>query len=255
MENKNPVQGVLSVFLLVTTVLLVYSVFWGPLSDLGNQYPTRTVNVSASGKATVRPDVALVSFSVVNEGTSTQAITDENNQRVNRVISYLKEQGIAEEDIKTTGYSLQPVYTQPTMYSSGFAPSIARYSLTQTVQAKVRDFSKVSAIMGEVVSMGVNRLNNISFIVDDQEKYLAEARAEAFKKAAEKAEIMAEQSGIKLGKVVSVNEYGGPQPYPYYDKVSAVAGMGGAEQRIAAPDIQPGTSELEVQVNIVYEIK
>ncbi len=255
----------LSLFLLVVTVLLIYSVFWGPLADLGEQYPSRTVMVSASGSAIAKPDVALVSFSVVSEGVNTQVVTDDNNRKANTVISYLKEQGIEKKDIKTTEYNLQPVYTQPaspglqrgesTVYSQSFVPSIARYALTQTVQVKVRDFSKISSIMGQVVTLGVNRLQNVSFTIDDPEQFLAEARAEAFQKAAQKAKVIANDAGIKLGKIVSVNEYGDTPYGGMYDKVSSVAGRGGAEMVSAPPSIEPGSSELEVTVNIVYEIR
>ncbi len=253
--EKNQTQGVLSLFLVVLTVLLVYSVFWGPLSDLGPSYPSRTVAVSASGKAIAKPDVALISFSVVTEGANTQTVTDENNTKVNKVIAYLKEQGIKDEDIKTTEYNLSPVYTQQSYpYSGTYVPTIAKYSLTQSVQAKVRDFSKVSPLMGGIVSMGVNRLNNVSFTIDDPDKYLAEARTQAFQKAKEKADAMAKEVGFTLKKIVSVNEYGNT-PSPMYEKSMMVDGRGGAASSITPPSVEPGSSEIGANVTIVYEIR
>lgn len=256
MEQKNSLQGVLSLFLLVVAVLLVYSVFWGPLSDLGG-YPSRTVSVTSSGKAVAKPDVALVSFSIVTEGQDSKAVIDNGNKKMNPVVSYLKEQGIDAKDIQTTEYNLQPVYTQPSRYDVSFVPSIAKYTLTQTVRVKIRDFSKISEIMGNLAPLGVNKFNNISFSVDDDEQFLSEARAEAFAKAREKAETMARQGGFRIGRVVSVNEYGTtPSVYNEYRKISSsVVGMGGDMQAPMPAAIEPGSSDLTVQVTIVYEIR
>src|SRR3989344_577148 len=254
MENKNPVQGVLSLFLLVVTVLLIYSVFWGPLKQIGPDYPARTVVVAASGSTVTKPDVAAISFAVVTEGTNTQQVVDDNNQKMNGIISYLKEQNVDEADIKTTGYNLSPVYTQrSSLTGAPFTPTISRYSLHQSVQVKIRDFSKISPILSQLVTLGANQMSNVSFTIDDPEQFMEEARAEALAKAREKAERMARDGGFTLGKVVSVSEYGG-SPYPMYDKVSAV-GMGGAEMSVTPPTIEPGSSEVEGTVNMVFEIR
>jgi len=257
MNEKNQLHGVLSLFLLVVTVLLIYSVFWGSLSNIGDTFPSKTLVVNASGKAIAKPDVAVVSFSLVSEGVNTQVIADENNTRAERIISFLKEQGIDQKDIQTTEYNLQPIYTQrgvdfPVQMGGTFVPTIAKYSLTQTTRVKIRDFSKISSVLGKIVSLGANRLNDISFAVDDSEPFLAQARLDAFQKADQKAKRMAQDSGISLGDIVSVSEYGQPT-YPMYDKMSASMGLGG-DGVMSAPIIEPGSNELVVTVNVVYEI-
>lgn len=258
MENqKNNMYGVLSLFLLVTTVLLVYSVFWGPFSEIGNSFPSRTLSVSASGKVVAKPNVAFLSFSVVSEGVRTQVVSDENNKRMQQVSSFLKEQDIDEKDIETTEYNLQPVYTQrgEGFMSTSFVPTIAKYTLTQTTRVKVRDFSKISSVMDGVLSRGANRFHTITFAVDDPEQFLAQARSEAFEQARAKAVRMAQDAGVLLGRAVSVNEYG-DAPYPMYDSMSANMDKGGAGTMLmSAPVIDPGSDELRVNVNVVYEIR
>lgn len=251
-EKKN-LYSALSLFLLVVIVLGVYSVFWGALS--GDNSPAyRTISVSAREKAVVRPDVARTSFSVVTEGKDTEDITTENNEKVTEAIEFLKQLGVEDKDIRTSEYNLRPVYTQSTYNSYGqFVPQIAQYSLTQTVQVTVRDFSIISDIFDGLIDVGVNKVQNISFEVEDPEVYAEEVRAEAFKKAREKAEAMAEASGFSLGDVTNVYEYIENQsPAQYRDAM----GYGGAESSyMAAPTIEPGSNEVWVNVGMSFEIR
>jgi len=239
----------------VATLVLVYLVFSGALMGQ-DQYPTRTLSVSAEGKVVAKPDVAFVSFSVISEGKDTKVISDENNTRMTKVTTFLKEQGIDEKDIKTTEYILSPVYSQRAMLSSvSFTPTIASYSLTQTVQVKIRDFSKVSGVVGQLVPMGVNRVQSVSFGIDDPEMYRAQARIEAIAKAKEKAEAMAEAADISLGDVVNVSEYAqGGSDYRVMSEKAMSSGYGVAVPAIA-PSFEVGSQDVVIQAQVTYELK
>jgi len=239
----------------VATLVLIYLVFSGAL--LGqDQYPTRTLSVSAEGKVVAKPDVALVSFSVVSEGKDTKVVSDENNTRMTKVTTFLKEQGIDEKDIKTTQYSLSPVYSQRALLSSAsFVPTIASYSLTQTVQVKIRDFSKVSTITAQLVPMGVNQVQNVSFSIDDPETYRAQARVEALAKARAKAQVIADAADISLGDVVNVSETAqGYSDYRVMSEKAMSSGYGIAVPAVA-PSLEAGSQDIVVQAQVTYEIK
>lgn len=238
----------------VATLVLVYMVLWGALLPK-EQYPARTISVSASGKTIVKPDVAIVSLSVVSEGKDTQAISDYNNNKIKKVIDFLKEQGVDEKDIKTTEYNLYPVYSQQARLSdSTFVPIIMSYSLTQTIQVKIRDFSKISDIIGELAPLGINRISNIVLSVDDPEVYQATARAEAINKAKEKAKAMADELGVSLGKVVSISEYA-QDSGPVYPVMAKTVNMGRMESASVPAPIEAGSQEIVVNANISFEIK
>lgn len=227
----------------------------GPLYRFGASLaPARTLSVSAWGKASIVPDIATFSFSVITEGKDIGTITDNNNTKVHSAIDAIKAQGVDQKDISTTDYSLQPVYTQPQPGLNGgsFVPSIGSYSLTQTVTVKIRDFSKISPIMGALPGIGINRIGSLTFAVDDPDASMAGARAEAYAKALAKAQSIARENGFSLGGVVNISEYQN-QPSPLY---AMSAGMGGAADRgAAAPTIEPGSKEVTVTVSVVYEIK
>jgi len=252
--SKNILFKTISVFIVVVSIVLVYLTFLGPLERYVNSLVvSRTISVSASDKVTAVPDVANLTFSVITEGIDISQITNENNSKINQAIEMLKSNGVDSKDIETTAYSLLPVYTQPQKEGgSSFVPQIAKYSLTQSVLVKIRDFSKISSIMSALPRLGINKIGNISFDIDDREIYLSQAREKAFYKAYQKALAMAKQNGVKIGKVISISEY--PQyNYPVYKEIMS-SSVGGVGEEVA-PNIQPGSQDVSVNVTVVYEIK
>jgi hypothetical protein len=256
LKEKQTLFRALTGLVAIATVALIYMVLWGALLPQ-EQYPARNISVSATGEVIAKPDIALVSFSIISEGKDTKVISDENNTQMQKAIDFLKEQGIDEKDIKTTEYNLSPVYSQPSpMSSMAFRPTIVSYSLTQTAQVKIRDFSKISDLIAQLAPLGVNRVSTVTFGIDDPEVYRATARAEAIEKAKEKAKIMAKDLGVSLGKVVSVSEYAQDSDIAYR-AVKSVSGYGGMEiapQAVPA-SIEAGSQEVIVNANITFEIK
>lgn len=207
--------------------------------------PSRAIAVNAEGKVVVIPDIARVSFSAVSEGKDPAAIQTDNNKKINSAIEFVKTEGVDPKDIKTAGYDLSPRYEYDEKRRTSF---ISGYTLTQTVSLKIRDFSKIGKIIGALPGLGINQIGSLSFDVDDPDKFLNEARKEAFEKARAKADAMASYSGVKIRRVVNFSEYGGGYPVPLFAKAEV---FGGA---VSAPTIEPGSQEVTVQVNVTYEI-
>jgi len=251
MENdisKSKNQAII-IFLGFLMLVIIYSLFFGPAKKYGDSLmPAKTINVSAEGKVTVSPDIAKLSFSVVSEGANSKLLAENNNKKMNAAIDFAKSQGIEEKDIKTTEYNLSPRYEYDEKTKKTF---ISGYTLTQTVLVKVRDLNKVAEVLGGLPALGINQISSISFDIDEPEKYLSEARNQAFDKAKEKAKAIAEKNGVKLGQVINFYEY---QSTPYYQNVRAL-GMGGAEAVQPLPQIQPSSQEVTIQVSVTYEIK
>ncbi len=211
--------------------------------------PARTITISAEGKATIAPDLATFSFSVVSQGADPVKLQNDNNAKVNTAIDFVKSQGVEAKDIKTSNYNLSPNYRWDPKTGRN---SIDGYTLDQTVTVKVRDLSKVGIILGALPSKGINQLGGVNFSIDDQDKFLNQAREEAFTKARAKAQAMAKYSGVHIGRVVSFNESNGGYPGPiYYAKDMAVGGGGALPP---TPTIEPGSQEVTVNVSVVYEI-
>ncbi|MBI4992068.1 MAG: SIMPL domain-containing protein [Candidatus Harrisonbacteria bacterium] len=216
----------------------------------GSLYPSRTLIVSAEGKTTVSPDVTTFTFSVVSEGADPEKIADENNKTMNTTIQFIKEQGVADKDVKTVGYNLFPRYEYDEKAKKTF---ISGYTLTQTVLVKIRNFSKIGKILGSLPELGINQIGSLNFNIDEPDKYLKVAREEAFEKASIKAKEMAKQNRVRIGRVVTFSESAGgyPPPIPVYETF----GRGGAFAAAKAPSIESGSQEVTVNVSVTYEIR
>jgi len=236
--------------LLLLGILVNLVVFVMPaIAAYRNSLPSMYVmTVSAEGKTTVEPDIALASFSVISRGLNPEQLTENNNDKMTAVVQFVKSEGIDAKDIKTTNYDLSPNYRYDPETERNF---ITGYTLTQTIHVKMRDLAKVAKIVGGLTPLGVNQIGGITFTLDNKDTALAAARSDAFKNAREKAAVMARENGGRLGRIVNINEY--TPVTPYYG-VYAGKGIGGGMEA-AAPSIEPGSQEYTIQVTLTYAIK
>lgn len=237
-----------------------------------------TFSVTGQGKSVGVPDVAQFSFSITNEGGKDIAtLQKDNTTKANAAIAFLKSSGVDAKDIETQDYNIQPRYQSydcrpDVIYQTRSVPasaggvsaeimpvqpcppsSIVGYTVSQTVQVKVRDFSKTGDIIAGVTAKGANSVSGLNFTTDDPTKLQNEARGKAIQNAKDQANMMAKAGGFTLGRLISVNEGGSYTPmYKSYamDSVSA-----GAPVATPAPSIEPGSQTLNAQITLTYEIQ
>ncbi len=257
MDNK--IKNYLGVAIIASVIMVALAaVFYvNSFSDSVRFSSSRNFSVSASGKSVGVPNIAEFVFSVITQGgKDVGALQKENSEKMNKAIDFLKAQKIDSKDIKTQNYSVKPRYKY--RYCSGASygetcppPEIVGYNITQTVDVKIRDFSKISDILSGAVAGGANSVSQLSFTVDDPTSLENQARAEAVQKAKQKATAIAEAGGFRLGKLLSIDEGGGYAPAYKYDMDLGMGG-GGVE---SAPRVEPGSQEVNVSVTLRYEIK
>ena len=212
--------------------------------------PARTVTVTAQGKTTATPDLAELTFSVVTQGANPQTLSDNNNTQMNSVMQFLDGQGVATSDIQTVSYDLQPNYQYP---QNGTQGVIDGYTLTQSVQVKIHDLTKVASVIGGLAPLGVNQIGSVDFTFNDETTFLAAARADALTKAQDEAAQMAAAAGAPLGAVMSVSENNYvPGPQPVY---AMSAGIGAMSATASTPSIQPGSEDITNTVTVTYALQ
>ncbi len=218
--------------------------------------PGRTFSASGTGEAVGVPNVAQVTVSVLTQGgKDVSSLQSRNTQKANSIISFLQSQGVQSKDIQTQSYNLEPNYTyySCTSGSSCPPPTITGYTITQSIQIKIRDFGKIGSIITGVVNNGANTISQLSFTTDSTSTLSLEdqARSEAIDKAEARARAIARETGFRLGKLVSVSiSYNGEQPpIPVY-QMSAVSGGAAAP----VPEIQSGSQKITATANLTYEI-
>lgn len=210
-------------------------------------------SVSGSGTVYAKADIAniQVGLRTGTKKTAAEATIDSTN-KMNEIISELKNLGIEEKDIKTSNYNLSPVYN----YTSSRGQELIGYEVSQNVSLKIRDLSKIGDVIAKTTEKGANQIGNISFTIDDEYELKNQARELAIEKAKEKAALIAEQSGMKLGEIKSVYENSNDAEMVMYNSYSnAKVMLDSAGVGIASPTIQSGQNEVKVEVTLTYEVK
>jgi uncharacterized protein len=231
--------------ILWTVAMLAWfvSTAWGqgPLDK--RAYPS--IRVTGEAAVTTKPDQAQIDIGVVTEAKNAQAAATENAEKLEAVLGELRKALGPGADIKSISYSLTPVYHYP---KEGGTPTITGYSATNFVQVKTNELTQVGKIIDTAAQSSANRIQSLQFTLRDEQAVYIQALREAAAKARAKAEAIGSALGLKIVRVLNVEE-GGPLSRPVYAE--------GVQARAAAPvptPVEPGTLEVRARVTLTVEI-
>ena len=209
--------------------------------------PPRSISLAGHGEVQMAPDLALVSIGTIDQGPTAAEALAANGKSMAAIMAALKEAGIADKDMQTANFLVQPRYDYG---NSTEPPRLVGYEVSNTLDVTVRHIEALGAILDKSVASGSNRIDGIAFQLADPDRALDEARKRAAADAARKARLYAAALGVSLGPVLSVAESGGLPP-PIVMRVKTM----GAEAASADVPIARGEQTIAVDVNIVWEIK
>lgn len=203
----------------------------------------RVLTVTGTGEVARAPDMAVIRVGVVEQDKSAEVALSRASEAMTRMQAQLAGQGIEPRDIQTTQLSLNPVYEN----SSGTRTRrVVGFEAMNSVLVRVRDLPSTGAVLGALVGDGANRIDGISFTLQDGEEAMDEARRRAVADARRKAELLAEAAGVELGEVRDIREAGGGMPRPVMMERMAAD--------VAAVPIAEGEVSLSATVSMVYEL-
>jgi len=239
-------------FILSTILVLGVLVFfvWQMTyqSKLLDQQNSNQITVSGEGKVYAKPDVAIISLGFTNTGATVANVTKKNTDTMNAVIDAVKSLKIDEKDIQTTNYRLTPLYN----YTQDLGRIFQGYTLQQSIEVKIRDFTKIGDVLSQATTNGANLVGDLQFTIDNPEQFKDQARAKAIAQAKANAQNLAKESGVRLGKLINV--YESYSPYPVVYNSAKEMGMGGADSA-PVPIIQPGQQEIDITINLTYQVR
>ena len=204
--------------------------------------PEHTITVTGTGRVTLTPDVADLRLGVnITRPTATQARADAAIA-MTKVIAAIKEAGVADKDIQTSSLSLQPVYD----YSDKGQGRLTGFQVLNIVAVTVRDISKVGDLVDASVTAGATSVDGVTFRVEDETTAESRARTAAVVDARAKANALASAAGVTITGVSSIAEVSTSVPY-------TVAYPAAARDSASTP-VQPGTTEIDISVTMVFRI-
>lgn len=207
------------------------------------------LDVVATGEVNRVPDVAIISAGVVTRAaTATQALS-ENAQRMERVVAALRRAGVAERDIQTSSINLNPDYR----YVENQPPVLTGYQASNNVSVRFRDIAQSGRILDALVAQGANQINGPNLTIDKPEAALDEARRDAIAVARARAELYAQVTGKRVGRILSISESGGGFAPPMPQAIMVTGGRARAE--MADTNIAPGEQTLSVTLAVSFELQ
>ena len=166
-----------------------------------------TISVSGEAELRVVPDEVLLSLGVETFDKVLRAAKSLNDDRIRRTIAVARSYGIAAEHIQTDYIGIEPRYPQ-----SDVTRELLGFVVRKSVLIRLKDIAKFEDLLSGALEAGVTHVHGIEFRTTDLRKYRDQARVLAVKAAQEKAELLAKQSGRRVGKVLSIGE----ASYGYY---------------------------------------
>ena len=209
------------------------------------------ITVAASSTVRLVPDKATVTFGVTSQEKTAQEAQDANSKAVNNVIAVLTERGIEEKSIRTNSYSIYPQYD----WKNGEQRLIG-YSVTTTMSVQDQEIDAVGNLIAACVAAGINRVDSVTFLCSGYEEAYSQALAEATEETRKKAETLANAAGKKLGDPITITEGWQDTSAKYGRNVANVSyDTAIAEEEPEAPTFQPGETEINASVTVVYEMR
>lgn len=209
----------------------------------GKVHPS--IRVTGEASVTVKPDQAEINIGVVTQAHTAQAAASQNAQKQDAVISQLRKLLGAGADIKTISYSLSPNYRYP---KEGGQPTIIGYTASNTVQVKTANLDQVGKLIDLGTESGANNIQSLRFTLKDETAARAQALREASIRARSKAEAIASALGLKIQRILRVEE-GGSMVRPFVEMETT------ALRAQAAPTpIEAGSIDVRATVTLTVEV-
>ncbi|MGU9981268.1 SIMPL domain-containing protein [Phreatobacter sp. HK31-P] len=206
----------------------------------------RQVTVHGEGQAAAAPDEAMIGGGTQVQSRTAREAMDGNSRTMRQVQEALRATGIAERDIITSALSLRPVIDYQ---SAGNRPRVVGYTAGHRLQVRVRDLSKLGDVLDRMVSAGANQIDGLQLTVSDWSKKVDEARVAAVADARRKAEILAQSSGARLGRVMTISEQGGAAPAPVLRRMAPQSASSAEPVPVAT-----GDQTFRMAVTVVWEL-
>jgi uncharacterized protein YggE len=207
---------------------------------------TGGINVSGQGTVTGKPDTLTVNLGVSVLRPTVDQATRDAATLATAITDALKANGVAEDDIQTSNYSIYPEYDY-----SGSQQRLTGYRVNNQVNVKIRNLDSAGAVIDAATAAGGDAtvVNNVAFSIEDDAELLQMARTAAWQDAEAKARQLAQLAGVTLGSAVSITEtitYNTPPIY--YQREAA-----GAMDSVSTP-IESGTQDVIVNIQVIFAI-
>jgi len=244
------------IMMTIIGILLVYGVFYMGTLIRNNvkkydfigkaDHMERTITVNGYGKVNGNNDIAVTTMGYSNTDKDVAKAQAENKKVMDQIYAELKKMGVEDKDLQSN-YTIYPDYN----YTQDRGQELKGYRVSNSLTIKIRDLKKISTVLALAGKYGATEVSGLSFTIDEPENLKSQARDKALADVKVKAAHLANSLGMRLGGIVSYNEYEGDNVF-YQPKMmySEVGGMGGG----GPAAISGGSKDVSMNVTITFEV-
>lgn len=211
---------------------------------------TRTISVTGRGEISVDPDMATVVIGVQAEGEDSAQALDIASAATAAILARLDVEGVPASDVRSGAIRLQPRYSQSVL-SSG--QQIIGYRAVNSVEVDVKDLERLGSLLSALVGDGANRLDRVSFGLQDPSAATDEARRRAVAEAMRLVNLYADAAGVTVGDVMSIAEAGSNGYRALNAEPVVMAEMAQSSPQYDVP-VAPGKIDVNASISMVYAI-
>jgi uncharacterized protein YggE len=213
----------------------------------------RTILVTGEGEATAAPDQVEFIIGIDVTDAKVEVTKTKSDEAMRRILAIAKEFKIDSKDVQSDYLRVQPI--QEAAFNPNGKPTrpVTTYNARRDVRILLRDVGKYEALMAAMFNSGANNLHSLQFKSSTQSKLESDARNAALKDAKAKAESMAQQMGLKLGRPRNIAEgVPGHGPGPIMGKTMMMM-EGFARGASSEPTLAPGEVRVRQQVTVLFD--
>ena len=219
-------------------------------TSIADEIP-RTITVTGQGKAASPPDMATINSGVATTAATAKEALAANNVAMEKLMEVLKSRGIESKDIQTSGFGVYPEYARrnPGQRGNNNQARITGYRVNNNVTVRVRNLPRLGEILDALVESGSNRISGVSFSISEPRAIQNKARMDAVDDARGRAELYAQATGARVGKVIAISEQPIRQPQPAFG-----ARMAMVSEVTSSVPVATGEQQVSATVNVIYEL-
>ncbi len=210
--------------------------------------PPPTLRVTGDARISARPDRVQIDIGVSTRATRSAEAAAQNARDVEAVLAAARKAAGPGAELRTVSYTLNPLYQY---HQRGEEPTLTGYVASNLVQVTLDELTKMGAVIDAATQSGANQVQGIQFTLRDQDTVRAAALRQAATRARAEAEVLAAALGLKIVRVLNVEE-NSPRVIPLRMTMGAARSAASAE---AATPVEAGTLDVSADVVLTVEVR
>ncbi len=178
--------AICSAFLLVCSLPLA-----AQINDV--KFIADTLVVQADGTYEADPDLATLTFDISSQEKELKPAYENASQAMQKIVALAAKNDVKKEDVSSGVLTVVP------FYGSDRKKRAKSFLVQGQIILKVRDFSKLGAILEDSVTSDITDLRSLTYSLADEEGAKQHAVAEAMHRAVGRATAGLDQKGQKVG--------------------------------------------------------